>query len=289
MYKYRQNLMNSSTYTCSGYCYQQALQNESGRSMVEMLGVLAIIGVLSVMGIAGYTTAMNSYRANELINGASMRAMVGMSQMMLGTAASNVSFGGFQNNLGYGTFATSAVAVPGSSSKFGVQVSNVDKAVCQRLVNSTNSQFTVAKASTPDTTMTEADCSDNKEQNVLAFIYESGMGNSTPSQPDDNGGNSGSGSNPCPELGECYHNGICVSSGNSFCSGNDLYECLASYARLEESNSSSCIPSPSHSCPSLGSGCSGSNFCTGSCMYECSGNEWVGTYCSSGCSSGYCQ
>ena len=43
-------------------------KNESGRSMVEMLGVLAIIGVLSVGGIAGYRMAMNKYKANELIN-----------------------------------------------------------------------------------------------------------------------------------------------------------------------------------------------------------------------------
>ena len=42
--------------------------NESGRSMVEMLGVLAIIGVLSIGGIAGYTMAMNKYEANEIIN-----------------------------------------------------------------------------------------------------------------------------------------------------------------------------------------------------------------------------
>ncbi len=42
--------------------------NETGRSMVEMLGVLAVIGVLSVGGIAGYTTAMNRYRTNETIN-----------------------------------------------------------------------------------------------------------------------------------------------------------------------------------------------------------------------------
>ncbi|MBQ3695945.1 MAG: hypothetical protein II938_03135 [Alphaproteobacteria bacterium] len=41
---------------------------ESGRSMVEMLGVLAIIGVLSVGGIAGYTMAMRKYKANEAIN-----------------------------------------------------------------------------------------------------------------------------------------------------------------------------------------------------------------------------
>ena len=46
--------------------------NEFGRSMVEMLGVLAIIGVLSVAGIAGYTMAMNKYRANEVAQSASM-------------------------------------------------------------------------------------------------------------------------------------------------------------------------------------------------------------------------
>ena len=48
------------------------MKNESGRSMVEMLGVLAIIGVLSVGGIAGYTMAMRKYRANELANAVSM-------------------------------------------------------------------------------------------------------------------------------------------------------------------------------------------------------------------------
>lgn len=44
------------------------LKIESGRSMVEMLGVLAIIGVLSVGGIAGYNTAMNRHKANQWIN-----------------------------------------------------------------------------------------------------------------------------------------------------------------------------------------------------------------------------
>ena len=37
----------------------------SGRSMVEMLGVLAIIGVLSVGAIAGYSKAMFKYRLNK--------------------------------------------------------------------------------------------------------------------------------------------------------------------------------------------------------------------------------
>ncbi len=42
-------------------------QIESGRSMVEMLGVLAIIGVLSVGGIAGYKTAMERIVVNRFM------------------------------------------------------------------------------------------------------------------------------------------------------------------------------------------------------------------------------
>ena len=39
--------------------------SQKGRSMIEMLGVLAIIGVLSVGGIAGYSKAMTKYRVNK--------------------------------------------------------------------------------------------------------------------------------------------------------------------------------------------------------------------------------
>jgi len=44
------------------------MKNESGRSMIEMLGVLAIIGVLSIGGLAGYTMAMNRHRANQILD-----------------------------------------------------------------------------------------------------------------------------------------------------------------------------------------------------------------------------
>ena len=42
--------------------------NQSGRSMIEMLGVLAIIGVLSVGGIAGYSKAMMKFKINKTID-----------------------------------------------------------------------------------------------------------------------------------------------------------------------------------------------------------------------------
>ena len=41
--------------------------NPIGRSMIEMLGVLAIIGVLSVGGIAGYSKAMIKFKTNTLL------------------------------------------------------------------------------------------------------------------------------------------------------------------------------------------------------------------------------
>ena len=41
------------------------MKSQSGRSMVEMLGVLAIIGVLSVGAIAGYSKAMMKYKLNQ--------------------------------------------------------------------------------------------------------------------------------------------------------------------------------------------------------------------------------
>lgn len=53
--------------------------NQKGRSMVEMLGVLAIIGVLSIGGIAGYTMALNRYRANELLDIASKLSIMAQS------------------------------------------------------------------------------------------------------------------------------------------------------------------------------------------------------------------
>jgi type II secretory pathway pseudopilin PulG len=44
------------------------MNTDNGRSMIEMLGVLAIIGVLSVGGLFGYSKAIERYRVNETIN-----------------------------------------------------------------------------------------------------------------------------------------------------------------------------------------------------------------------------
>ena len=59
------------------------MKHEQGRSMVEMLGVLAVVGVLTMGGIAGYTYAMSKHRANEILNGISMMAISASQQIAL--------------------------------------------------------------------------------------------------------------------------------------------------------------------------------------------------------------
>ena len=49
--------------------------SESGRSMVEMLGVLAIIGVLSGAGLAGYSHAMKKHKLNQTLE--EMQTIIG--------------------------------------------------------------------------------------------------------------------------------------------------------------------------------------------------------------------
>ncbi len=58
--------------------------SESGRSMVEILGVLAIMGLLSLGAISGYRYAVDKSVANDIINEVDKRAVIGSSQIMAG-------------------------------------------------------------------------------------------------------------------------------------------------------------------------------------------------------------
>ena len=55
---------------------------QQGRSMIEMLGVLAIIGVLSIGGLAGYTMAMNRHKANSIMDYVARCAVVSQTRGM---------------------------------------------------------------------------------------------------------------------------------------------------------------------------------------------------------------
>ena len=70
------------------------IKNEqAGRSMVEMLGVLAIIGVLSVGGISGYSKAMAKFKLTKA------QDQISMLLMNIRTAfATSPNYGGLTNS-----------------------------------------------------------------------------------------------------------------------------------------------------------------------------------------------
>ncbi len=66
--------------------------NETGRSMIEMLGVLAIIGVLSVGGLAGYSKMMSQYKIN-----ASLEQVGAIASKISAYGAGKDSYAGLSN------------------------------------------------------------------------------------------------------------------------------------------------------------------------------------------------
>lgn len=84
-------------------------RGDSGRSMVEILGVLAIVAVLTIGGIIGYGYAMDYYRENETLDAYNK------------TAAGSLT-GRIMENYGSEAEASGSVSVP-----FSEVISGVDK------------------------------------------------------------------------------------------------------------------------------------------------------------------
>ena len=86
---------------------------QGGKSMIEMLGVLAIVGVLSVGGIAGYSKAMEKFKVDKAIGE--------YSQLIIGLMEHKNSLSKLAANQDYGTdladFVEAANLVPQSWKK----------------------------------------------------------------------------------------------------------------------------------------------------------------------------
>lgn len=67
-------------------------ENQSGRSMLEMLGVLSIIGVISVGGIAGYSRMTERYKINT-----TMQQINIIAAKLSAIGAQTNSYGGLDN------------------------------------------------------------------------------------------------------------------------------------------------------------------------------------------------
>ena len=141
---------------------------ETGRSMVEMLGTLAVIGVLSVGSIAGYRYAMDNYYTNEILAGASQRAVLVAAQITAGQTPSLAEFDKIETA---GAFFSGVVA-DDIENAFGIKVSGVKGSVCENLVKATAE--TDVYIANDDATLSEVTCQD--EGNEFLFVYSHDMG-----------------------------------------------------------------------------------------------------------------
>jgi len=131
------------------------LKNEQGRSMVEMLGVLTIMGILSVAGMSAFKSAMTRHRANELMNAISMRLMTLAAQRAQGTQLSLSEFG-------TGKVGSSTISVDtANTNAIVLSLSDVPAAVCQNMFNTKGAN--VVKMTSNGVELTSAsDCVDGK-------------------------------------------------------------------------------------------------------------------------------
>ena len=103
-------------------------QNEQGRSMVEMLGVLAVIGVLTIIGVAGFRYAMNKHYANQTVNRLMKRAVVVAAQANFGQP---LSLHEFDENDGEYKI---TLLDPTNNESFTMQVEDIPQEVCQQIL-----------------------------------------------------------------------------------------------------------------------------------------------------------
>ena len=124
--------------------------NQSGRSMVEMLGVLAIIGVLSAGGLAGYSKAMFKHKLNTTMDQFTMlvtniRTMYGTQEnynnlsvgqaYSLGIVAASASMGGGHSQMvnpfkGKVLLAPATVRTGVNNSGFTITYTGLPKEAC---------------------------------------------------------------------------------------------------------------------------------------------------------------
>ncbi len=109
------------------------IENERGRSMVEMLGTLAIMGVLAIGGIAGYRYAMDKYNANEILNEVRKRAVTASQQRLLGHSI-NLSEYGVNTVQGYAI--ETADNYNGNAGQFTITVKGIEQGVCNQVIDS---------------------------------------------------------------------------------------------------------------------------------------------------------
>lgn len=145
---------------------------EMGRSMVEMLGVLAIVGVLSIGGIVGYDYAVAKFRANTIMSELNLRA-IPISQLLTQhhKEANTILTLEAGDTLSSGQSISANVAV--NPEYFEFHLTEVDDTTCELVLeNYETSAWMIVNGSLYENSTNI--CSD--PDNDMTFVYKNDLG-----------------------------------------------------------------------------------------------------------------
>ena len=173
----------------------------AGRSMLEMLGVLAIIGVLSVGAIMGFRQAMNRHKANVILNDVSL-AFEELATHETTGAVNRYQVTAFTPESGHTLYAKRD-----ANGNDSVEVTGVVQGVCEILIQYEKTELYAQISDTAGTKLTA--CADNQ-----TMVFGLGAGSSGSTDPDPGPGPEPT--DPC-EGKTCSGHGTC-SDGVCTCS-----------------------------------------------------------------------
>ena len=225
------------------------ITGQSGRSMAEMLAVLAIMGVLTVGGIAAYSFAVSKHRANQIYNQVDLRAVTSFSNPFVRQATTGQTYplAGFDEVVEGITYQHKKTTGNG----YDIIASHVPERVCRRLQDMT---FPVPKSVTLNGADLSSTCGSD---NTFVFSYN-GLSVGKPSSGGDPIDCTCSGCQSC-ESGVCRDNdnlckpkeicqsGSCVCApGYTECGGSCYTTCADGFMR--DPISCDCVCEP-QACP----------------------------------------
>jgi len=181
-----------------------------GRSMIEMLGVLAIIGVLSIGGLLGYRRAVNNHQANVILDDVNRFAFVILERSGLALDA-EIDKGDFKESGIYNLKGYQSEEAQG----FSITVQSVPKGVCEALLPKAVLEYKVgivtAGGSVDDEVIYDTLNTDLcKDTSDIAFYFgdTSGVCN----EPDGDG--------PCTQNSDCCGGYFCAFENPTGCIEN---------------------------------------------------------------------
>ena len=115
-----------------GFIRPECRLAQAGRSMVEIIGVLAVAGVLGIGGIMGYSYGMNKYHANEAIYDANMRMIDVATYVMRGVQIDELDSAWSESKSGY-----DIELFHDSDSEPSLIIKQVPTGICKEILKST--------------------------------------------------------------------------------------------------------------------------------------------------------